>query len=189
MDEARKYMRHCFKSWNENRDRGAIAGLLALMFSMRASEVSQLIARDVDDRGRVLRIAEHEAKTKASKRAAEVTGDMVAIMLELAANPATEDGHLFAKVDGTPADRHWVLYHARRHMELAGVPVITAHGLRGTAATIGSVATGGAAVMAAALGHESESMTRDAYIDRDSMASATAARVAALLDDDEPVSE
>jgi integrase len=187
VDEARVYMRHCFKAWAENKDRGAVAGLLALMFSMRASEVSQLVARDVDDRGRILRIAEHEAKTKASKRSAAVPPRLVPMLLELAACPATEEGHLFAKESGLPADRHWVLYHARRHMALAGVPVITAHGLRGTSATIGSTLTGGASVMADALGHESESMTKDAYIDPDAMSDATAARVAALLDDDDDV--
>ena len=183
VDEARTYMRHCFKAWRETKDRGAVAGLLALMFSMRASEVSQLVARDIDDRGRILRIAETEAKTLASKRAAAVPPALVPILLELAAAPATDAGHLFAKESGEPADRHWVLYHARRHMTAAGVPVITAHGLRGTSATIGSAATGGAHVMADALGHESEAITRDAYIDRGAMADAAAARVADLLND------
>jgi integrase len=184
VDEARTFMRHCFRVWDEERDRSAIAALLALLFSMRASEVSQLVARDVDDRGRVLRIAQHEAKSDASKRSAAVPARLVPILLELARAPATEDGHLFAKVSGEPADRHWVGYHVRYHLESAGVPVITPHGLRGTSATIGSVATGGAAVMAGALGHEDESMTKDAYIDRGAMADATTARVASLLDDD-----
>ncbi len=189
VDEARTYMRHCYRAWRDDKDRGAVAGLLALMFSMRATEVSQLVARDVDDRGRVLRIAEHEAKTKASKRAAAVPAALVPVLLELAASPATPEGHLFAKESGEPADRHWVLYHARRHMEAAGVPVITAHGLRGTSATIGSAHTGGASVMADALGHESESMTRDAYIDHGAMADATTQRVADLLDEDDEEEE
>jgi integrase len=185
VDEARTYLRHCMKAWRDDRDRGAVAGMLALMFSLRASEVSQLVARDVDDRGRILRIAEHEAKTRASRRSASVPPRLVPILLEIAASPATESGHLFAKESGEPADRHWVLYHARRHMEAAGVPVITAHGLRGTSATIGSATTGGANVMADALGHESEAITKDAYIDREAMADATSQRVADLLDDDQ----
>jgi integrase len=185
IDEARVFMRHCYKAWKERKDRGAVAGLLALMFSMRASEVSQLLARDIDDNGRVLRIAEHEAKTIASRRAAEVPPRLVPILLELAANPATPDGHLFATAEGAPADRQWVYYHVKRHLKAAGVPVITVHGLRGTAATIGSVATGGAAVMAAALGHEDEAITKDAYIDPKQLADAQTKRVAGLLDEDE----
>jgi integrase len=184
VDEARTFLRHCLAAWNESRDRGAVAGMLALMFSLRASEVSQLVARDVDDKARILRIAEHEAKTKAAKRAAAVPPLLRPILTELASRPATEDGHLFAMESGKPADRHWVLRNARRLMAAAGVPVITAHGLRGTAATIGSATTGGAHVMASALGHELESMTRDAYIDRGAMADATTERVAGLLDDD-----
>lgn len=183
-DEARVFMKHCYKAWAENKDRGAVAGLLALMFSLRASEVSQLVARDVDDRGRILRIAQHEAKTRASKRAAEVPPRMVPILLELAANPATEDGHLFATERGVAADRQWVYYHVRYHLEAAGVPVITVHGLRGTAATIGSVATGGARVMSEALGHENERITKDAYIENEAFVNAGIKRLDALLDDE-----
>lgn len=182
VDESRVYMRHCMKAWRERQDRGAVAGLLALVFSMRASEVAQLVARDVDDKGRVLRIAEADAKTDASKRAAAVPEAIRPVLLALAESPACTDGHLFAKEDGTPADRHWVLYHARKHMKAAGVPVITAHGLRGTSATIGSAKTGGATVMMDALGHTSESMTKAHYIDAEAMADAQAESVAALLD-------
>lgn len=186
VDEARKLLRHCRRAWDEHQDRSAVAAMLALMFSLRASEVSQLLARDVDDRGRVLRIAEHQAKSVASKRQAAVPGWVVPILLALADAPATEEGHLFALDDGTtPADRHWVLRATRRHCKAAGVPVITAHGLRGTSATIGTAQAGGAHVMSAALGHESEAITRDAYIDAGPVADATTARIADLLDDDE----
>ncbi len=185
IDEARVFMRHCLKQWDEKRDRGAVAGLLALMFAMRATEVSQLVARDVDDNGRVLRIAEHEAKTEASRRTAKVPKRLVPMLLELAANPATADGHLFATAEGEPADRQWVYYHVKRHLRAAGVPVITVHGLRGTAATIGSVATGGAQVMSEALGHEDTRITKAAYIDSTDMADAATQRVDDLLDEDD----
>lgn len=184
IDEARKFMRYCHRAWREKKDRGAVAGLLSLMFSMRATEVSQLVVRDVDDNGRVLRIAEHEAKTEASRRAAKVPANFVPILRELAANPATDDGHLFANEKGEPADRQWVYYHVKRHLKSAGVPTITVHGLRGTAATIGSVATSGAEVMSAALGHEDTEITKAAYIDAGELADAASQRVADLLDDD-----
>jgi integrase len=183
-DEARRLMRACLAAWAESQDRGAVATLLTLMFSMRASEVSQLVARDVDDKGRVLRIAEHQAKTAASVRAARVPAPLVPILLALADQPATEAGHLFALEDGTPADRHWVLRSAKRMMRSAGVPVLTAHGLRGTSATIGTVASGGAQVMADALGHEDAGITKAAYIDARAAADATTQRLADLLADD-----
>jgi len=185
VDEARTFMAYCLKTWNETKDRSAIAGLMALVFSMRASEIAQLVARDVDDRGRILHIAAHDAKTAASKRAAKVPSVLTPVLLELAEKPATEAGHLFATEDGKPAHRHWVLYWVRRHMAAAGVTVVTAHGLRGTSATIGTVQTGGAEVMASALGHTSTSMTKAHYIDAGATADAQTERVADLIGDDD----
>ena len=183
-DETRTYEDMCVRRWEEHKDRGAVAGLLALMFSMRVTEVSQLLARDVDNKGRILRIAETEAKTDASKRMAAVPPRYRPILLELAANPQTAEGHLFVldhgKRKGLPADRHWVLRNVRRLMKLAGVKVITAHGLRGTSATIGA-AHAGAQTMSTALGHTSVTMTKDHYIDADSVADSQAQRFADML--------
>jgi integrase len=190
IDEARTFMTHCLRCWEKSRDRGAVAALFALVFSMRASEVAQLVARDVDDRGRLLHIAAHDAKTVASKRAASVPAVLRPVLLELAENPATEDGHLFAYDSGKTADRHWVLRQARAHMAQAGVTVITAHGLRGTSATIGTVQSGGAELMAGALGHTSTSMTKAHYIDAGATQDAKIERVAGLLESgEEPTSE
>jgi integrase len=183
VDEARTFMAYCLKTWRESSDRSAIAALLALVFSMRASEVASIVARDVDDRGRILHIA--GTKSAASKRAAKVPAVLTPVLLEIAEKPATEDGYLFAKESGERADRFWVLYWARRHMAAAGVTVVTAHGLRGTSATIGTVQTGGAEVMASALGHTSTSMTKAHYIDADAAADAQVDRVADLLSDAE----
>ncbi len=185
-DETRAYEDACFKAWTDTKDRGAAASLLALMFSMRASEVSQLLARDVDNNGRILRIAETEAKTEASKRMAAVPTRYRPMLRDLAEAPATAEGHLFAidqgKNKGKPADRHWVLRNVRRLMKTAGVKVITAHGLRGTSATIGA-AHAGAKVMSEALGHTTISMTKSAYIDADSAADAQSQKFADLLAD------
>lgn len=188
-DEARVFLAYCLKTWNETKDRTVLVGVFAMMFSMRASEVAQLVARDVDDRGRILHIAAHDAKTAASKRAAQVPAVLMPILLELAEKPATEDGHLFATERGKAADRFAIRRWTQRHLEAAKVPVITAHGLRGTAATIGTAKTGGAEVMASALGHTSTSMTKAHYIDAGVAADAQTQRVADLLSDLDGASE
>ncbi len=186
-DETKTFERACLKLWHETKDRGAIAAAMALMFSLRATEVSQLLARDVDNKGRILRIGETEAKTEASKRMAEIPPHYRPILLELAESPATPAGHLFAidrgKGKGKPADRHWVLRCARRMMKLAGVKVITAHGLRGTSATIGA-AHAGAQTMSTALGHTSVTMTKDHYI-ASPTADTGAQRMADMLAEDD----
>ena len=110
---------------------------------------------------------------------------LLRVMRELATNPATPDGQLFAlaRKKEKAADRHWLLRNARRTMKAAGVRVITAHGLRGTSATIGTARTGGAEVMAGALGHTSTAMTERHYIDGGAVADARTEQVAEMLTD------
>lgn len=196
IDEARTYIGHCMGEWQRTKDRTAIAALLPLAFNLRASEVAQLVARDVDDRGRLLWVAYGEdeagqdlAKTASSRRAAKVPKHLVQPLRELADTPALATGHLFANEDGKPATRHWVRYWVLAHAKAAKVPPITTHGLRGTHASIG--VGGGVAdtVMAAALGHDvrDEGATaRRHYIDPAVAADAQDARAADSLFDGIP---
>jgi integrase len=184
IDEARTLHGVCHVRWLEHKDRGAAACLIALMFSLRTTEVILLRARDVDDNGRLLRIAyeDDSGKTEAAKRIAEVPPALRPMLRELAESPATADGHLFAldRFPGKPANRHWVLRSAKRVMGKAGVSVISAHGLRGTSATIGAAAQG-AKVMSQALGHTSVTMTQEHYIDSDKLADSKAQKFDDLL--------
>lgn len=182
IDETRTLRDTCQARWLEHKDRGAAACLIALMFSLRATEVVMLRDRDVDDNGRLLRIAQEDGKTAAAKRIAEVPPDLRAMLRELAETPATADGYLFGldRMPGKPANRHWVLRSARRVMGRAGVSVISAHGLRGTSATIGA-ASQGAKVMQHALGHTSVTMTTEHYIDANKLADSATQRLSELL--------
>lgn len=186
VDEARMFLTHCLKAWREEKDRSAIAAALPLLLNLRASEVSQLVARDVDDKGRLLWIAEAESKTKASRRRALVPGVLVVPLLELAASPAHADGHLFATEDGEPANRHWVSRHARRHMAAAGVTVVTTHGLRGTHATLATVEGVTGEAVARSMGHSDGGKTaKGHYIDGGAAADAQTGRVEDALIDGE----
>ena len=185
VDEARMFLAHCLRSWDEERDRSAIAAVLPLLLNLRASEVSQLVARDVDDRGRMLWVAEAEAKTEASRRRALVPPLLIGALVELAAGPATPEGHLFALETGQPATRHWVSYHVRRHMADAGVTVVTTHGLRGTHATLATVEGVTGAAVARAMGHSDGGRTAARhYVDSGAAADAQVGRVADALGDD-----
>lgn len=183
IDEARKFQAHCLKAWTTKGDRSAIAAVLPLVMSLRANEVAQLVARDVDDKGRILMVGEHDAKTEAARRMAKVPGWLVPIMTELAASPAAGD-HLFARENGMPADRHWVAYHTRRHLKAARVPPITTHGLRGTYATLRDIEGADRRALAKDMGHEDPTMTKDHYIDPQASADAATDRVASMLDDE-----
>ncbi len=184
IDEARTFRAHCRQAWNDGGDRAAVAALLPLVLSLRAGEVSQLVARDVDDRGRILMIGEADSKTEAGRRMAHVPAWLTPMLLALAASPATSAGHLFAKESGDPADRHWVSRNVRRLLKAAKVRVVTTHGLRGTYATLADITGTPRREIADAMGHESVSMTKGSYIDPTAAADAQTDRVDAVLDDD-----
>lgn len=181
IDEGRKFIDACFTAWRERGDRGAIAAALPLILNLRASEVAQLGKRDVDDDGHLLWVGEEDAKTDAGRRRFKIPVVLVAPMLELAASPATADGHLFAMTKGVTADRHWVRRQTRRLMKAAGVKVITTHGLRGTHATFGTVQGVTGDAVARSMGHTDPGMTKRHYIDAESAAGAQADRVADSL--------
>lgn len=185
LDEARTFLSYCFHVWREDQDRGAIAAALPLLLNMRAGEVAQLTARDVDDKGKLLWIAEEDGKTDASRRRALVPPVLVPALIELAAKPATEGGHLFCIDSGTkPADRHWVSRSVRRMLAGAKVPVITTHGLRGTHATLATVEGVTGDAVARAMGHTNPGMTERHYIDGEAAADAQIKRVAESLIDE-----
>ena len=66
--------------------------------------------------------------------------------------------------------------------ERAGVPVVTAHGLRGLHATLATEAGATSALVAAQLGHAGTAVTERHYTDRTAKESATTARVLRVLE-------
>jgi integrase len=185
LDEARTFLSYCFHVWREDRDRGAIAAALPLLLNMRASEVAQLTARDVDDRGKLLWIAEADGKTDAARRRALVPAVLVPALVEMSGAPVTEGGHLFClDNESRPADRHWVSRSVKRMLAGAKVPLITTHGLRGTHATLATVEGVTGDAVARAMGHTNAGMTERHYIDSEVAADAQVQRVADSLIDD-----
>lgn len=178
IDEGRAYTARCCAEWVEHGDRSAIAALLPLLLNLRASEVSQLVARDVDDGGRLLWVGEADVKTEAGRRRVRVPALLQPALLALAAAPATDAGHLFATERGEAADRHWVSWHCRRLMKLAKVKLVTTHGLRGTHATFATVEGDTGDSVARSMGHTDPGMTKRHYIDREAAADAQVDRAA-----------
>ncbi len=138
-----------------------IAVLAVLILGPRASEVIDREVRDLDNGGKLLWIP--DSKTDAGKRTLDVPGLLQPLLLALAKDRIGA-APLFRRRDGSKATRHWILYHCKRLCAVAGVPVITVHGLRGTH---GSLARRGGAtgeLVAAQLGHASVGITNRAYI-------------------------
>lgn len=154
---------------------GELAAALALLMGLRASEITSLHARDVDDGGRLLWVAETaEGKTDAARRQLEAPEPLPALLD--GARRAVGTGPLFPG-----RNRHWVLRQVRRLCRAAGVPIVCAHGLRGTHASIAQDHGATGRVVAGALGHASPAVTEAHYTTREAAQRGLAKRAALRL--------
>jgi integrase len=132
IDEARKFLGSALGE----QSLGGLAAALALLTGMRASEVTGVVVRDLDDDGRVLWVADNNVrrlKTRKTRRL-EVPVLLIDELNSLTIGKGPEDP-LFSD-GGKPLDRHWLYHHVVRLCQKAGVPPVSPHGLRGTWATI-----------------------------------------------------
>lgn len=163
LDEARAWMKVALR--RAVTEPGAVAALLALLMGLRASEIIGLLVRDVDDEARLLWVAEERRrrKTAAARRQIEVPPELRPFLASLSKDRPRID--LLFGQHWRDWPREWV----QRICEEAGVPLVTAHGLRDTFATIGTmdaVARGlSLGDVATTMGHESFTTTEQSYVD------------------------
>jgi integrase len=156
IDEARKFTAKGLALASRRKaDLGALAALLPLLTGMRASEITNLRRRDLDDGGRILWV--QEGKTEAARRRF-VVPEMIRPLLFTAAKRLRPDALLFGQ-----HWRDWPRENVQRVCMLAKVPQVTAHGLRGTHATLAEGAGATGTLVAQALGHQHVSTTRKHY--------------------------
>lgn len=172
IDEERRFIERALAE-------GTVAGWAVVATSIlgvRASELVDRVGRDVDDGGRVLWIP--SSKTAAGRRAI-VVPDAYGLR-EALAGLAAKVG-VACRLFGTMT--RWTLRtHVQRICELAGVPVVTTHALRGAVATR-IVERGGSAESAARyLGQAGAGVTRRHYVADGAEQSAMAAQKAEILE-------
>jgi integrase len=158
-DEARAFYSHALDRADAG-DPGAAAALICLLLSLRSeSEALALVARDVDDEGRLLWI--DSSKTDAGRRVLEVPDVLRPALLALAEGKRGDE-HLFRR-----RDRKWLWDEVARLCTEAEVPRISPHGLRGMHATLARQAGATGRLVADALGHASPRVTEDHYVDQE----------------------
>jgi integrase len=177
--EARTFIATC-RQLGDRGDAGAIAAMTSLLLGLRASEVVERVVRDLDDGGRLLWIP--QSKTEAGRRTLEVPVVLRPYLLALAKGKDPTD-RLF-----TESDRHWLLYHVRRICQLARLPEVTAHSLRGLHSTLATEHGSTGHTVAAALGHTSYTTTQKHYVQPGTVERVARRRVQELIDgpSDEP---
>lgn len=189
IDEARKWMAKARELADGPKgDAGAVAAMMLLLMGMRAGEVVGRVARDLDDGGTILVIG--VAKTEAGKRVLNIPWLLQGYLGRVADGKAPGD-YLFPStrrqggryVHGGHRYRDWPRENVQRICRLAGVPEVTAHGMRGLHASLAAERGITGQVVAAALGHESFSTTKESYTKRGALEGATQKRALAALGD------
>jgi integrase len=168
IDEARKLLGAAVADAGAG-ELGGVAATVALLMGLRSTEIVSLQARDIDDGGQLVWVGESvPGKTESARRRLEAPEPLPALLS--AARAAAGNGPVFPG-----RDRHWVLREVRRLCRAAGVPEVSAHGLRGTHASIAQDqgATG--------LGHASEAVTAAHYTRPDAAQRGQARRAASRL--------
>jgi integrase len=172
IDEARKWQGKALQLADEG-EAGAVGALVTLVMGLRAGEVVSRVVRDLDDGGQLLWIP--DSKTEAGKRTLQVPAVLRSYLLALAEGKKSEE-LLFGY-----HDRNWPRKWVARICKAAGVPRVTAHGMRGLHGTL-AVETGiSAHAVAAALGHESVTTTLQSYAKAGAGASARQEKVLTVL--------
>jgi integrase len=159
----------------DDGDDGALAVLTTLLLGLRSGEVVGRRVRDVDvtDEGVLFWI--DEGKTDSAARQLEVAQPLA--------------GLLAMRVEGRDADEWlfparaghrtiwWLRDAVHRLCRLAGVPKVTTQGLRGTHASLTAEAGATSEVIAKALGHAGDLVTKQHYIKSGSSEKARAKRM------------
>jgi integrase len=172
IDEARRWQAKALE-FADQGEAGAVAAMMSLVMGMRASEIVSRVVRDLDDEGRLLWIP--ETKTEAGKRTLPVPDFLQPYLRQIAEGKGPTD-FLFGR-----HWRDWPREWVQRICKAAKVPVVTAHGMRGLHGTLAVERGATTHVVAQALGHESETTSRESYISREAITGADQRRVLTVL--------
>lgn len=161
-------------------DEGAVAALVALVCSLRPSEIVQLEARDVDDGGALLWIDGARLKEKNTRRPVAIADpELQSLLVRAAAGKAPSD-LLLGK-----HDRDFVADSAKRVSAAAGVPLVDARMLRRTFASLAARRGRSLDDLSFSMGHGVDGKARTAvkhYVSVGAVESGAGARAFAVLD-------
>jgi integrase len=179
LDEARKWMAVAMRAVRSGEGAGGpLAALCTLLLGVRASEITTRQVRDLDDGGRLLWIP--DAKTPAGRRQLEVPRILRA-PLRAQVRGRAGTAPMFPADGGGLHWRDWPREWVQRLCARAGVPEVTAHGMRGLHSTLAVERGATGPLVANALGHEDEETTNRSYVKRGTRERANSKRAQAAL--------
>lgn len=168
LDEARRFYTTALDLARQG-DEGAVAVLMAISMGMRTAEILSRTPRDLDHEGTLLRICDNillgfTAKNDSAKRPVAVPSDLQPILADMTRDKLPT-APLFPSASRTGRrPRQWMPNQVERLCELAKVPKVCPHSLRGVSATAAAAAGALLEMVAKMLGHTSSTMTLGHYI-------------------------
>lgn len=179
-DEARLLSDYLIARATEG-DYHALALLVQVLLGLRSGEVLNLRKRDLDCGG--TRVVIDGTKNDNAKRTVELKdAPIVMDLLARRVAPLAPEALIFAPEGRDRPLTTTMLYKVlTRYCKIAGVPVVCPHSLRGLNATLAVEAGATCSLVARALGHGSDAVTRRHYIAPSALDSARSARVASAL--------
>ena len=168
----------------DDHSHSATAILLSLMCGFRSGEIRGLRCKDVafaDNGTAIVQIT--SGKTHNAVRSQRVPPTLAQRLKAARGDrdlqePLLKSAYSKSGVYG----RHWLVDATRTACEAAKVAVVTPHGLRGTHSTLATMEGSTASVVANALGHGSDEVTRRHYIAKGAVEQAKADNVVELLE-------
>lgn len=157
----------------EAGDRFALGPVLALLMGLRASEITGLTVRDVDDGAAVLWV--HGSKTANAKRHLKVPVKLRPLLVRATADRKSTEPLFAGKSRQDLHRRVWKL------CDESGVPRVCPHSLRGLWATLAVESGQACEAVAAALGHGNFVITAKHYVQPSAVHGASSDRVGAAL--------
>lgn len=177
IDEARRWVQTAM-GLAENGDRMAVAALLLLLMGLRASEALLRQVRDVDDDAQVLWIP--RGKTARARRRLLVPSSLSPLLRAACAGRGPEE-LLFPSLTGGRISNASMHKKVHKICDLAGVPRVCPHSLRGLHSTLAVQAGVTAEAVAQSLGHTSFAMTARHYADANVVEATRSQRAVAAL--------
>ena len=178
IDEARLFMQTTLQCAQQG-DALALGVLLLLLLGLRAGEVVNRQVRDVDDEGRILWIS--RGKTQNSRRRLQTPLVLIPLLQQQAKGKSAESLLFGTTSKGRPLPLDYLWHKVHALCQLAGVPRVCPHSLRGLHATLALEAGATGNLVATALGHGSFAITARHYADPDTLLDTQARRVESAL--------
>lgn len=150
-------------------DEGGVAVLMAISMGLRTSEILSRTPRDLDNAGTVVRISDNlqlgfKAKNDSAKRPVTVPLDLQPILARMCEGKLPTAPLFPSEKRPGRRPRQWMPVQVTRLCELAKVPKVCPHSLRGVSATAAAAAGALPELVAKMLGHTSPIMTTQHYI-------------------------